>query len=495
MTPTSRLGVSILGAALALGILGDALLRATPWGVNVALWTGLLVGALVGLARAHRVDLTGGGRWLVIPTLFFAAAFAWRASPTLNVLNLLAALVALALAALRSRAGRIRVAGIREYAMAQFLAASHALFGAFSLLSADVQWKAIPRAAWSKQALAVGRGLVIGAPLVLVFGALFAAADAVFEDFAFRLFDWDVDVLLTDMFFIGAWAWISAGFLRQTLMTSGLATSAGDKKTPLSLGAIEINTALGLLNALFFAFVLVQLGYFFGGAQVVIASRTLTYAEYARRGFFELVAVVALVLPTLLIAHWLLPKDNSRAERTFRGLAGALIAMLFVIMASAVQRMWLYQREFGLTELRLYTTAFMGWLAIVFVWLVATVLRGRRDQFAFGALVAGFAVIVGLHLLNPDDLITRVNAGRVNAPNPFDARYFTLLSADAVPALIDVLPGMQADDQCYVAAQLLLRWSPPESVDWRTWNLSRAQAQLAVEANRPALLALACPAR
>ena len=30
-----------------------------------------------------------------------------------------------------------------------------------------------------------------------------------------------------------------------------------------------------------------------------------TYAEYARRGFFELVAVAALVLPLLLCAHWL----------------------------------------------------------------------------------------------------------------------------------------------------------------------------------------------
>jgi hypothetical protein len=261
------------------------------------------------------------------------------------------------------------------------------------------------------------------------------------------------------------------------------------------LGAIEIGVALGLLNALFFAFVVVQLRYLFGGAEVVEASIDLTYAEYARRGFFELVTVAALVLPMLLIAHWLLPRDDPRSERVFRRLAGALIAMLFVIMASAVQRMWLYQREFGLTELRLYATAFMGWLAIVFVWLVVTVLRGRRDRFAFGALVAGFVVIAGLHLLNPDGLIARVNAGRVNAPNPFDERYVTVLSADAVPALVDALPLMQAEDRCYVAAQLLRRWSPPKSVDWRTWNLSRAQAWQAVDANRAALQAMACEVR
>jgi len=82
--------------------------------------------------------------------------------------------------------------------------------------------------------------------------------------------------------------------------------------------------------------------------------------------------------------EWLLRKDNPVQLRLFRWLAGLQVILLFVIMASALQRMRLYQNEFGLTELRLYTTAFMGWLAVVFAWFMVTVLPGRRERFAFG---------------------------------------------------------------------------------------------------------------
>src|SRR5262249_38358145 len=145
------------------------------------------------------------------------------------------------------------------------------------------------------------------------------------------------------------------------------------------LGFVEIATALALLDLLFLAFVLVQFRYFFGGADVVLSSTHLTYAHYARHGFFELVTVAALAVPLLLMAHALLRGARPAQTRLFRLLAGALVALLFVIMLSAVQRMRLYQREYGLTELRVYTTAFMGWLAAVFLWLCATVLRGRRE--------------------------------------------------------------------------------------------------------------------
>ena len=95
-----------------------------------------------------------------------------------------------------------------------------------------------------------------------------------------------------------------------------------------------------------------------------------------------------------------------------RALSLLLIGLLFAIMASALQRMNLYTQVYGLTELRIYTTAFMLWLAAVFVWYAVTVVRGRRPEFAFGALAAGLAAIVVLTLLNPDALIVQVNASR-----------------------------------------------------------------------------------
>jgi hypothetical protein len=217
-----------------------------------------------------------------------------------------------------------------------------------------------------------------------------------------------------------------------------------------------------------------------------------------------LVTVAALAVGLLLLSHWLLRRQRPADERRFRVLAGLLVALLAVVIVSAVQRMLLYVEIYGLTELRLYTSAFMVWIALVLGWFVATVLRGRRDRFAGGALLSGFAVLLALNGLNPDGLIVRVNAGRMlaadpppgsgrsrAAPEPLDDRYLLALSADAVPGLVEALPQLSPEQRLRVARTLVERWSPPASLDWRGWNLGRWQAWQAVAGQRGALEAVA----
>lgn len=97
-----------MGAALVLGGLGDALLRATPWGVNFPLWVTALVGTALLLARAGRVRLEGEGRWLAVVALVFATGVVLRDSPVVMLLDVLAVMLALALAVWRGRAGSLR---------------------------------------------------------------------------------------------------------------------------------------------------------------------------------------------------------------------------------------------------------------------------------------------------------------------------------------------------------------------------------------------------
>ena len=108
MDERTKLGLGVLGAALMLGSLGDWLLRATPWGINVFLWVAVLAGAAVALSRWGRLEVAGGGRWLVPVAVFFAVAVAWRDSPVVTSLNVLAVLLALSLAAFRGQRGGIR---------------------------------------------------------------------------------------------------------------------------------------------------------------------------------------------------------------------------------------------------------------------------------------------------------------------------------------------------------------------------------------------------
>jgi hypothetical protein len=162
-----------------------------------------------------------------------------------------------------------------------------------------------------------------------------------------------------------------------------------------------------------------------------------------------------------------------------------MVALLFVIVASALQRMYLYTQEYGLTELRLYTTIFMAWISVVLVWFVLTVLWGRRDRFAFGVLTTGFAAILLINALNPDALIARVNLSRLEEGKRFDPYYLTTLSADAAPALFEALPEIPEErleiEPDFTAEQAIVqRWKQDEA-DWRTWNLSRSRARRLAE--------------
>ena len=484
MDERTRLGLGVLGASLMLGALGDMLLRATPWGVNFFLWAVALAGAAAVLVWLGRLRVAGEGRWLVPVALLFALGIAWRDSPAVVLLDLLAFLIATSLAVLRGRSGRLRVAGISEYLLGGIYTGALSYAGPLPVAIRDVRWRDLARGGWRDPALAATRGVFIAAPLLLVFGALFVAADAVFEKLVVDFLGFDVAEVFGHLVLILLFTWVTAGLLWVALMARNPESLSFGRPDSLSLGIIELGIVLGLLDMLFLVFVLVQVRYLFGGAERVLTTAGLTYAEYARRGFFELVTVTALVLPTLLLAHWLLRAGNR--ERVFRVLAGALVALLFVVMASALQRMYLYLEEYGLTELRLYATIFMAWLAVVLVWFLLTVLRGRRDRFAFGALAAGFAAILLINVINPDALIARTNLDRLQEGKRFDAVYLTTLSADAAPVLFEALPEipeerLQIAPHLTVEQVLLDRWKGGET-GWRTWNLSRERARRLAEA-------------
>jgi hypothetical protein len=197
--------------------------------------------------------------------------------------------------------------------------------------------------------------------------------------------------------------------------------------------------------------------------------------------------VAALLLPIMLLLDWVARLKSLRDATVYRALAGLLVLLLFVVIVSALQRMRLYTQEYGLTELRLYTTAFMFWITAGAVWYLATVLRDHRERFLFGALVAGLLVAATLDVVDPDNLIVQSNAARQDAPARFDGAYTMLLSADAAPALIEALPTIPEYQRVMVARRLLERWEAAERQDWRSWNYGRWRAFHATAANEARL--------
>lgn len=141
MEDRTRLGLGILGVALMLGGLGDALLRATPWGVNFLLWITALV--VAGVALAWRgVSLRGDGRWFAVVAVVFAGGVLWRDSPVVVALDVGVVLLAISLAIWRGREGSLRRAGISDYMIGATIAGALSSAGPLPVAVRDIRWRA-----------------------------------------------------------------------------------------------------------------------------------------------------------------------------------------------------------------------------------------------------------------------------------------------------------------------------------------------------------------
>jgi hypothetical protein len=203
------------------------------------------------------------------------------------------------------------------------------------------------------------------------------------------------------------------------------------------LGFTESTTILVLVNLLFLSFVIVQFRYLFGGASNVDLSG-YSYADYARRGFFELLAVSILSLGLILGLEAITWRESKTQFRSYNLLSSILIILVVLMLISAFQRMRLYEAAFGYTQFRLYVYVFIVWLGLFLFWFLLGMWR-RPERFALGAIIVAMGFLVTLNVISPDAFIVRQNIARFRAGGELDAAYLESLSADAVPAMVEAI--------------------------------------------------------
>ena len=478
MNPRTSLAPLLLLAGLTLGALGDALLRVGPWGVNALIWMLALLATAGALAWRYPATLPLATAWPAGVAVLAAAGLAWRDSSVLKLVDFGICAAATTWVLWRVRGVSFWKGGVFEQGGRLVLGGLAAGLGYLPLFLAPSPWPAPTSGGWGGRVRAVATGMVLAVPLLVVFSALLASADAVFASGLRRLVHIDFARVMSHVVPATICAWITGGWLVGLFFTERLKAPSLGLPQWLRLGRTEVGIALGLVNLLFLAFVLVQFRFLFGGADLVAVTPGLTYAEYARSGFFELVAVAVLAVPVLLVADWAL---GDAPRRSYRLQAGAMILFLVVILASAFHRMRLYQAEYGWTEQRFYVVVFMLWLTVVLGWFVATVLTGRRAVFVSGAAAAGLVLVAGLHVLNPDAWIVRQNLAqaRTGAGQPFDGRYAASLSADAFPVLLAAWPELTAEGRDLLRGRLR-RWVKAVPEDWRLWSVGVSRARRAI---------------
>lgn len=405
---------------------------------------GLLLTALT-LACVAAASLREAGR-LVQPK---RSGFA-RVNRTGLAFGLLA-LVLVSVAALRDAEWVVGLAvalavPIASYALAGGRTWVEVIGGGLALMPAGIRM-----ASWSTRGLqgviVPRRGLawpvirtgLIAAGLLAVFGALFAGADAAFGDMAAGLVP---DLSIGSVLLYAAVGTVTAAvaFAAVTLAQTPPPLKALAPARPDPAGRWAWAVPIAVLDLLFLAFCSVQARVFLASDRDrILRSTGLTYAEYAREGFFQLVVVTVLVLAVLAFAVRYAPTATRGDRVTVRVLLGMLCALTLVVIAVALRRLYLYEETFGWTRLRLWVHAFELWLGLVIVLVAAAGVRWRAAWLPRAVAGSGAAAFIALAALNPDGFIAERNVTRFEQTGKIDAWYLSGLSADAVPAL-DRLP-------------------------------------------------------
>ncbi len=467
----TQIGLEIFLSALALGIAGENLLFDAGWGLGAAIWMAGMAAAGVWLLRRWNGISAAYDKLLIGSILMLALCYGWRDAGMLKFATTVGLFSMFGLTVYASQQGYRQT---ETKSRGLFVTALQSLFSYPASLSGEVAWEQLFSGVDVETRQSIAKSFLLGVPSLLVFGLLLSAADERFADLLAGVLDVDLVALPARLLIISMVTLVAGALLRGLLVPlKTRAKSAESKSKPLELYMLETGIVLGLISLMFAVFVFMQIGYLYGGAAYIASTPGLTLAQYARQGFFELLLVASLALFIMMwFNRYFKPEDESQVK-VFNVLVEIQVVLLLVILLSAAHRMILYTANFGLTEMRLYSSAFMLWLAFVLVWFVWTVLKGREMAFVKGSVLAGFFVVFSLHLLNPEAMIVRTNIKQAVAGATLDHEYLSTLSADAVPAILAGIHKLPPVTQQKLMNRMVEKWQADSDADWRSWNLSQ----------------------
>lgn len=277
-------------------------------------------------------------------------------------------------------------------------------------------------------------GIIIALPLLGFFMLFFLSADEVFAESLRNLFAFSfAEEIFARIIRI---SFLSVFLASLFYVTVGREHVLGEKNISVKkLDSVIVGVILILINALFALFVFFQIKYLFGGAEFVSKSSTLSFAEYARTGFFELVWVLILASLIVLVVYRSLVYH--RQHWIIKLLLFVLVAQVFVVAMSALKRMNLYQSEYGFTISRLYVEWFIYFICfLLIVMVVGLVARLQFRNLFYTFLIIGIIAITTVCSLNVDLMIANKNISlAINQGKELDVIYLYYLSLDMSPSL------------------------------------------------------------
>lgn len=265
-------------------------------------------------------------------------------------------------------------------------------------------------------------GLVIALPLLFIMTILLASADKVFDHLLVSITDFfniptliELGALMVIVFFC------SYAVIAALCKKSAVKENAREKTLFDPVIAIVVT---GLLSIPYLLFSVIQILYLFLGQLTLPAG--YTYAQYAREGFFQLLAVCIINLGIVLIGIHLF-----RESRVLKAILLILSGCTFIMIFSSALRMILYIDTYALTFLRVFVLWSLAVIFLLMAGITAFIFYKRFPLFRYGIAVVTVCYLA-LSFSHPDYFIARYNL-----INGADYDYLSRLSTDAAPVILD----------------------------------------------------------
>lgn len=467
--------LALLGGLAVAGVLGDLALRTGLASLAGMLATFVVVALLL---RSHAV--TGPlGKASLLLAAFLACWLPFRASPWLIAPTVLA-IMTLAVAAVMVE--RVNPWGITMPRIFQLIPRLFsAAFGPVAVIKSVFGGG---RRLTDGRSAPLIRGVALAAIPVAVLIALLASADAVFASLFSLPFDPSSAIGHS---VVAAVCTGAVAALLTIAHARPASVSATDRPHRRWLGDTESLVLLVGMVAVYGVFVATQIVTAAGGAQHILDTAGLTRAEYARSGFFQMLAAASLTLMLLFIVQTWCSVSDERMGRVLRALSITCSLLTVAVVAVSIIRLDLYADAFGLTRLRLYSTVFAAFIGAVFVlFIIDTIVsRSLRVNVGAGPSRAWFLPAVGLlawgvlmtlNGFSPDAVVSAWNAEHQTTHGEFDAFYAGGLSADAVPTLVAKLDTFDRDDRENLVNRLCETNGPSGGFGVLGWNRAEVRA-------------------
>lgn len=322
-------------------------------------------------------------------------------------------------------------------------------------------------------------GVAISFPLLFVIVNLLVSADQQFGNLIGTFPRWllglkiEEEVLRTIAITIYTLAIFG---LFQVLKTKQqLPAETPKQKEKMAWDSVISLTVLTLLNIVYLLFVFVQFQYFF--------SETLkegyTYAEFARRGFFELLFVTMLNLLIISTIVSFVDKASKFTTLAIRALLSLLVIFSGVMLYSAFIRLFMYEEAYGFTFARVLAHSFMVFLLVILCYSFMRIWMERLSLVRF-YIISAIIFYTLVNTVQLDTFVVERNIERYSETGKIDIYYLNSLSYEGVEGLVELYklnpdhPGLS--DLLLQRRQEIL----DSEESWNMINMSRRSAEKAI---------------